>query len=127
MLTVAVAGAEHSISITPGVLRISRPGETFDCSLDDFPLPFKISEVKGRLSVCDSTGRMVWCWRSLARTESQVTGYGSLASHLTPKRGSRAGAEEASAVSIGMLKTLLNSLVSNRPKREKNVKPSAST
>lgn len=83
MLTVAVAGAEHSMSITPGVLRISRSGETFDCYQEDFPLTYKVTEVKGRLSICDSTGRMVWCWRLLARTESQATRSEYLTSQLT--------------------------------------------
>ena len=83
MLTVAIADAEHCMSIIPGVLRIIRPGKMFDCCYEDLPLIYKIKELKGRLSICDSTGRMVWCWRSLARTDSQATRSEYLASQLT--------------------------------------------
>ena len=84
-LTVVVAGAEHSMSITRGVLRISRPGEAFDYSLGDFPLTYNVLDVKGELRICDSTGRMVWCWRSLIRPDSQAARHGVVACLSTTK------------------------------------------
>lgn len=71
LITMTVAGAMHSTSISPGTLRMSMPGKAFNCDLEELPLIYSPAELKGKITICDGTGRFVYSWRLSACTQSQ--------------------------------------------------------
>ena len=68
VLTITMSGATHSVAIATDVIKIKGRG---DYELDSLPLIYDGTALGGRLTICDGTGKMIYCWRSLAMLQSK--------------------------------------------------------
>ncbi len=71
VLTITISGATHSVPLATNVIRIGGPGGGAEYDLDALPLIYDAGTLGGRLNICDGSGKMVYCWRSLVRLQSR--------------------------------------------------------
>ena len=71
VLTITISGATHSVPLVTDVIRIGGPGRGVEHDLDSLPLIYDAAALGGRLNICDGSGKMVYCWRSLVRLQSR--------------------------------------------------------
>ena len=68
VLTITISSGTHSVAIATDVIKINGRG---DHELDSLPLIYDATALRGRLTICDRAGKMIYCWRSLAMLQSK--------------------------------------------------------
>ena len=62
-LTITVSGADHSIPIGTGVLRVTTLCGTTDYTFPQLPVIYNLADLNGSFTISDGSGRALYRWR----------------------------------------------------------------
>ena len=62
-LTITVLGADHSIPMTPDVLRVTTLLGSIKYTLPQLPITYDLADLNGNLNISDGSGKALYHWR----------------------------------------------------------------
>ena len=96
VLNIIIAGACHSVLLATNRIRISGPGYGLPYGLDELPVSFNMAELRGRLTISDEDGEMIYSWRAAPPRSTHIVDLETDATSCLDKTNESTANEEQS-------------------------------